>query len=807
MKNKNLAFNYENVSRFSPDFNFGLNDAQIKERIENNLTNNTRKKNSKSYFKIIMENFCTFFNLLGVLVAIALIISKAEIQQFFFVIIYLSNILVGIVLEIKAKRCIDRLSLITENKVIVIRNGREAEIKSKDIVLDDVLRLGLGSQVPTDCIVISGTIEVNESLITGESVPVKKSAGDFLYSGSFIVSGSCYARAENIGENSYIEKLSAKARVYKKPHSEIMNTLKLIIKSVSIVIIPLAICFILKSIYGHDLHIFEAIKRTVTVVIGMIPSGMFLLTSVALAVGVLRLYKHKTLVQDLFSLEILAKVDTICFDKTGTITDGNMIIEKYIPLDNSVDYNTILSSMLNVLKTENQTESAMREYFTSDSSLEALTVLPFNPNIKLSAVTFKDGLTYSFGAPEFVLNKEEYFPLKSIIEKYAKKAQRVLVFATSNKVIENQLPPKDFRPLGLIVISDSIRENVIATISWFKENNVTVKVISGDNAITVSEISKRVGIDGAEKYISLENLSNEEVIKCANEYTVFGRVSPEQKALLIKSMNNAGHVTAMTGDGINDILALKEANCAISVASGSDAAKNISNLVLTDNNFNSMPKIVYEGRRVINNVQSTASLYFMKTLFTFFLGVFILMVPAFSAYPFELMQMILLEVFVIGPPSFFLSLQSNDKKVSGKFIDSMIKKSLPSAIIMLFNVLVVFLFEFTLKNGYFTPEHWTTIKVITLTFSGFISLFFICKPFNKYRFIVFIIPFSIVLTIILYAVFNGLSLLGLTSFMPLNIYWPLLLIALVVIATSVPLYILIRKINIKIPEKFIKKYK
>ncbi len=803
LKKENLA----PIERHSQDINSGLTSEQVQNRISQKLVNKSAKKFSKSYARIFIDNFCTFFNFLGLIVAVSLIIAKAEIQQFFFVLIYLANILVGIVLEIRAKRCIDKLSLISESTVFAIRNGKEIKIPYNEIVLDDVLRLGLGSQIPTDSIILNGEVEVNEAMLTGESVPVKKTVGDILFAGSFIVSGSCYAKADSVGSENYVEKLTAKAKVYKKPYSEIMSTLKLIIKVVSVVIIPIAAAFMLKSIFGHDLIPSEAIKKTVTVVIGMIPSGMFLLTSVALAVGVIKLFKHNTLVQDLYSLEILARVDTICFDKTGTITDGNMEVLEYVKISGNDNEKDIISSMINSLETDNATEKALSNYFKGENILKAKEILPFSSSRKFSAVTFDNGKTYALGAPEFVLRGTEYSKIEKIVLDHANKGERVLAFAESNEAILNGNPPSNFNTLGLIIITDSIRDNVIQTINWFKENGVNVKVISGDNPVTVSQISLKVGIDNADKYISLENLSDEEVIKAANEYTVFGRVSPEQKALLIESMNKAGHVTAMTGDGVNDILALKKANCAISVASGSDAAKNISNLVLTDNNFNSMPKIVYEGRRVINNVQSSASLYFMKTLFTFLLAVFVLLVPAFASYPFELMQMILLEVFVIGLPSFFLSLQKNDSKIEGKFINQMIKKSLPSALIMVITVLIVFLLEYTLKNGNFAPEHWTTVKVFVLTISGFINLFFICKPLNKYRALIFFIPLSIVLTIFTISIINGFSILGLAKLLPLKTYWPLLVITISVCLFAFILYLLLRKINLKIPDKLLHKLK
>ncbi|MBQ8427046.1 MAG: HAD-IC family P-type ATPase, partial [Clostridia bacterium] len=569
-------------------------------------------------------------------------------SQFFFVFFYVANITIGIVQEIRAKKCIDRLSIVANKNVKAVRDGQIVELCPTDIVLDDVILLETGNQIPTDCKILIGEVEVNESLLTGESIPVKKQVGDLILAGSFIVAGSCSAQAERIGSENYVETLSAKAKQYKKPNSEIMNSLKLIIKVIGFIIVPIATAFMIKSTLVVNLDLPSAVLGAATVIIGMIPAGMFLLTSVALAVGIIKLAKHNTLVQDLYSLEMLARVDVICFDKTGTITDGNMSVKEVVPVnEHNFDVSSIMSSTLCALKDNNQTAIALKNYFGEKQSYEPISVLPFNSARKLSAVTFREIGSYAFGAPEFVLSNNEFIKLKEKINSFASQGLRVLVLAHTNKTIEGDVFPDDFSPIALIIITDNVRPDAIETIKWFKDNGVTVKVISGDNPITVSEVSKRVGIDNADKYISLEGMSDEDVFNVANEYTVFGRVSPEQKAILVKALRQAGHVTAMTGDGVNDILALKEADCAVSVASGSDSARNVSHLVLMDNNFNSMPNVVYEGRRVINNVQCSASLFLMKTIFTMLMGIITLCLPYMKTYPFVASQMIILEVFVI----------------------------------------------------------------------------------------------------------------------------------------------------------------
>ena len=800
----------QNINNFStknlsPTITLGLTDLQVEEKKQQGLVNKVKKKFSKSYLNIFTNNLCSFFNLLGLICFIALIATGAPVSQFIFVFFYVANITIGIVQEIRAKKCVDKLSLVANKGVIAIRNGEETGIQTDEIVLNDLLKLGIGNQIPTDCIIIDGEVEVNESLLTGESVPVKKKIGDELLAGSFITSGLCLVEAHKVGSDNYVETLSAKAKAYKKPNSEIMNSLKTIIRIVGFVIVPLTTALIIKTLIQKPGQIAYAVLNNSSVVIGMIPAGMILLTSMALAVGIVKLAKHHTLVQDLYSLEMLARVDTVCFDKTGTITDGNMTVKSVEIIDNNEksDITTIIASMLGALKDNNQTAQALINHFGNEQKIEFKFTLPFNSARKLSAVTFTNGKTYAFGALEFVLNKEKYSQLKDKIDKYASEGLRVIVFAKSNKELAEDFIPDDFSPVALILIVDNIREDAIDTINWFKQNDVAIKVISGDNPITVSEVSKRVGIDGAENYISLEGLSEQEVLDVANKYTVFGRVSPEQKALLVKALKAAGHVTAMTGDGVNDILALKESDCAISVAAGSDAARNVSHLVLTDNNFNSLPKVVYEGRRVINNVQCSASLFLMKTLFTMIMATISLILPYMTAYPFLPSQMNMLEFFVIGIPAFCLSLQPNDSRIQGKFINYVIKKSLPSALLMIFNVIVI---EIIKKAwGLFDDNIYVNMQVFAILVAGVINLFIVCKPLNKYRSVLFFVSAFLVIMVILFAIFNVIPFINgffkYTAMIPFGNYWHHILIIFGTAVIDVPLAILLQKLfkNFNLP--------
>ena len=793
MKKKLQKENIIPIERYSPTITSGLSSFQVENRIKQGLTNKNEDKYSKSYLSIFVGNICTFFNLLGLLVFIALIICKAEIFNFVFVLVYLSNITIGIVQEIRAKRCIDKLSIIATKKVTVIRDNKTDEILPENIVLDDVILLSSGQQIPTDCIILDGETEINESLLTGESVPIKKKNNDQLLSGSFIVSGKCYAIAEHVGKDNYAQKISAQAKKYKKPHSEIMESLKLLIKIIGSVIVPIAIAFILKSYVIQKADLFDSLKRTSALVIGMIPSGMFLLTSLALAIGIIKLAKHNTLVQDLYSLEMLARVDTICFDKTGTITDGNMTVKAIKVLcDNlsETEVNQTISSLLFAVKDENHTALALKEFFGTDEFFISKYALPFNSERKFSAVTFQNGSTFALGAPEFVLNKEQYQSVIKIVEKSATQGYRILILAKSLAEISDNVIPNDFKPVALILLMDNIRENAVSTVKWFKENGVKVKVISGDNPITVAEVSKRVGIENAEKFISLEGLSHKEVASAANEYTVFGRVTPDQKAILVKSMKANGHVTAMTGDGVNDVLALKEADCAITIASGSDAARNVAHLVLLDDNFDSLPNIVFEGRRVINNIQRSASLYLMKTFFIMILSVLTLILPYIKVYPFDLRQMNLLEILVIGIPSFFLSLQPNKDKVEGKFLKTIIMRSLPGAFLMIFSVAVIEILKLTL--GYFDEEVYRTLGVYAFTFAGTVNLLLICKPFNKYRAVLFSTCFGLILITFLITVFGGIPMLGLVKLSPLSIYYSHILFLLGIILIDIIIALLIQ---------------
>ena len=765
-KKKKNAQPQAEVQRFNADVDKGLSEVQINQRIEQGLVNKTGKKYSKSYRSIFVGNICTFFNLLCLIAAVALILARAPLSQFVFVLIFTCNIVISIVQEIRAKRKIDKLSILSSPTARVVRGGKKKEIPVTEIVVDDIILLSAGQQVPADCIAAEGTAEFNESLLTGESVPIKKEDGDKLFAGSFVAAGHIAARVDKIGDETYISKLTAKAKKYKRPNSEIMNSLTLFIRVIGIIIIPVAIFMFItnfKNLGGSwaDLStqggfigalfrgtpvLNETIQKTISVVIGMIPSGLLLLTTVAMSVGMIRLAKYNTLVQDMYSLEMLARVNVLCLDKTGTITDGRMKVSDCILVNNNTDYtiDDILGSILASLDDNNQTSIALYERFGHSSALTPIATLPFSSARKLSAVTFEGVGTFAMGAPEFVL-KPMPIRIDKIVKQYAQMGLRVIVVAHSQGQLQGDKLPSNFRPLAVVTLSDNIRPDAIETIRWFKENDVAVKVISGDNPVTVAEVARRAGIKNAAHYISLEGLSDLEVENAANEYTVFGRVTPEQKAILIRSIKQAGNTVAMTGDGVNDILAMKEADCAISVASGSEAAKNVSNLVLQDNNFGSMPKIVNEGRRVINNVKNSASLYIMKTFLTLTLAVFCIAMG--SAYFFTTNNMMMYEILISALPSLVISLQPNTARVKGKFIPYVLSRAIPGALTLAIGILSLYVIRHTgiadslglVNEAGEDTLVYTAMMMLVLTLVGLVMLYRICQPFNILRAILFIV--------------------------------------------------------------------
>ena len=749
------TINLTGVQRFLPNPSEGLTLEQVESRKSAGLVNAVKRPVGKSYLNIIISNIFTYLNILVffVFVCMLLVVTPEDWSKFLFVVIILINTGIGIFQECRSKVTIDKLRLLTAPSALVVRNGVIMPVNVKEVVLDDIVYLETGKQIAADSIVLEGVFEVNESMLTGESLPIKKQPGDIIYSGSFVASGSGYARVDKIGDLNYIEKLSSYAKKYKKPKSEISRTINLIIKIVSIIMIPIAATMVYMNytalsadpIYaginpwerGSGIW-YQIITTTSGAVIGMIPSGMFLLTTVALAASVIRLAKKKTAVHDLNCIEMLARVDTLCLDKTGTITDGSMSVKKVIEIKGGatedVEIRDIIGSMLSATGDNNQTAIALADKFGYSLKYKAQSVIPFSSLRKLSAVTFEGLGTYVLGAPDIIIGDMGQ-RLKSVVDENAMQGYRVLCLAHSLVPIKGDKIPTVKRPICLIVIEDHIREEAYDTIKWFKENDVAVKVISGDNPITVSEVARRAGVDGADKYISLDGLANSEVIEAANKYTVFGRVSPEQKSILIKSMKNKGHTVAMTGDGVNDILAMRQADCSISIASGAEAARNVSHLVLMDNNFNSMPDVVVEGRRVINNIARSSSLFLMKTLMTILLSITSLIIG--TKYFFTTNMTMMYELFITAVPSFFLAMQTNKNRVKGNFFLNVMKSSVPGGLTIAFALLGVYIYWLFALGNISTHAEFDsellTMLTLTLTYGGYCVLLRLCQPYNTYR--------------------------------------------------------------------------
>lgn len=725
---KAIAKNPEKLIRYETDIQMGLSNEIVEKRILDNLVNDSKTKTTKSIPKIIFSNVVTFFNILTFTIA-GILISVQAFTDLVFLLIVTANMVIGIIQEIRAKKTIDRLSLMSAPTAIVRRDGVNHEVAVTEVVLDDLLLLENGKQICADSIVVDGQVEVNESLLTGESDAIVKKVGDTLFSGSFVVSGKCCARVDKIGKDNYIEQLTSQAKKYKKPKSDLLISLTWIIRVMAVLIIPIGALLFYTMYFKNDLEFVFSIRKTAGAMIGMIPSGLFLMTSIALAVGVIRLAQQNVLVQELYCIEMLARVNCICLDKTGTITDGTMSVK------NVIDYNTIyglatkniISAMLNALQDSNLTSVALQEKFGLGKRIKHTAAIPFSSQRKYQAVTFDKFGTFILGAPEFVL-KDKYSLIKNDVNKYAALGYRVLCLAhREGGIKDGALPNSPVEVVSMILIEDNIRPDAINTIRYFKESGVSVRVISGDNPLTVSKISQRAGIENAGEYISLDGLSDQDVKKAAMKYTVFGRVSPGQKKLLIETLKENGLTVAMTGDGVNDILALKEADCSIAVASGSEAARNVSHLVLLDSNFDSMPKVVSEGRRVINNVTSVASLFLTKTIFSLFLAIQALQT---GSYPISTNQLILIDTLAIGLPSLVLVMEPNNNNVEGKFLTNVIKKALPGAIVILLISIIAFSLSTPLSLD---ATSLSTIIVIAATHTCLMVLFKTCRPFNTLR--------------------------------------------------------------------------
>lgn len=777
----------------------GLTEEQVKERIEAGQTNADENPNTRTYKQIVKENTLTFFNFLN-LVLLVLVLMVGSFKNAFFVCIIIINTLIGIAQEIRAKKTIDKLAILTAKKSIVLREGKKWTVPTEELVLDDVVCLKTGDQVPADARILEGSLEVNESLLTGEADNLPKNLGDELFSGSFVTSGEASCQIIHVGKDNYASQITSEAKEFKRHNSELRNSLNIILKVISIIIVPIGAMLFYKQYYMVGDSFRDSIVSMVAGVLGMIPEGLVLLTSVALTLGALVLANKKTLVQELYCIETLARVDTLCLDKTGTITEGSMCVERVEPFIRSKEYqasgesqmeegaaaealsrqeasvtektgqeeaaepeNTekitepeniaetesgkqaelvsdepkaadlkeieeIMCSLMHVLRDENATANALRKRFPARPVMACEHVIPFSSDRKYSGAVFAEKGTYLMGAVQFLF-PENNQDMISQAQKYAEEGLRVLVLAHSPEKSEGTELPKNLEPVAFLLLTDVIREEAPDTLKFFDSQEVDLKVISGDDPVTVAAIARRAGLKNADQYVDATTLLTEQdVQRAVSEYSVFGRVTPQQKKQMVQALKSQGHTVAMTGDGVNDVLALKEADCSIAMAQGSDAAKNIANVVLLDSNFASMPHIVNQGRRVVNNIRTAASMFLIKTMFSVMLS--ILTIFFGNAYPFEPIQMSLISACAVGIPTFLLAQENNYDKIDHTFLRHVFLNAFPAAITISSCVFTIML---VCQNVYHSNAMLNTACVLVTGWNYMAALKTVYAPLNRYR--------------------------------------------------------------------------
>ena len=734
----------------------GLTDEQVNARIAEGKVNADENPNTRTYKQIVRENTLTFFNFLN-LVLLVLVLLVGSYKNAFFVCIIIINTLIGIAQEIRAKKTIDKLAILTARKSVVIREGQKWTVPTEELVLDDVVCLKTGDQVPADARILEGSLEVNESLLTGESDNLPKNEGDELFSGSFVTSGEACCQIIHVGKDNYAAQITSEAKEFKRHNSELKNSLNAILKVISIIIVPLGALLFYKQYYIVGDTFRDSVVSMVAGVLGMIPEGLVLLTSVALTLGALVLANKKTLVQELYCIETLARVDTLCLDKTGTITEGTMCVERVEPYVSTgrvetaatesepaesteaeeqvqtdsafmEEIDVIMGNMMYVLKDQNATIDALRKRFPAKQDMTLEHVIPFSSDRKYSGAVFEEKGTYLMGAAQFLF-PEDNEELTEKCQAYAEEGLRVLVLAHSSQNAEGTELPEGLEPLALMLLTDVIREEAPDTLAFFDSQEVDLKVISGDDPVTVAAIARRAGLKNADSYVDATTLTTEEELQDAvAQYSVFGRVTPQQKKAMVQALQSQGHTVAMTGDGVNDVLALKEADCSIAMAQGSDAAKNIANVVLLDSNFASMPHIVNQGRRVVNNIRTAASMFLIKTMFSVMLS--LLTIFFGNAYPFEPIQMSLISACAVGIPTFLLAQENNYEKIDHTFLRHVFINAFPAAITITFCVFAVML---VCQNVYHSMAMLNTACVLVTGWNYMAALKTVYAPLNTYR--------------------------------------------------------------------------
>ena len=732
------------------DFSVGLSSEQVEQRKNEGFINKSPKKVTKTYWQIFCDNFFSFFNMVFFGIAILMAIAQIKISAYFFLLPIVCNIVLGLITDIRARRLVDKLRLVTDPKVVVVRDKKTFDIPVDEVVLSDIGVLSSGDQICVDAIVLNGRINVDESLLTGESEAVCKMPGDQVLSGSFVLSGKAYVRVNRVGIANYAEGLQDSAKRFERPNSELKSSSLKIFWTTGIIAIVLGLVMTITwiattlahngAISAQNYHDF--IEKTLSGSMeAMIPAGLYLLTSLTLGVGVINLAKKRMNVQELYSLEMLARVDTICFDKTGTLTDGNLAIKEFVNLSKAPisELQEYLASLCKATGDDNATAKAIKAAYKV-APYSAKENMPFDSAHTFSAAYFEGKGTYILGAPGFV----DALPnpdAERRIASFAEQGYRVVAFYYNKTPLKKGEIPTKSTLIGLLCLSDHVKGDAAKTISWFRDNGVAIKVISGDSPITVSQIAKEVGVPNAEKYISMDQVKDEDIPNLVDQYSVFGRVKPEQKALLVSALQGKGHKVAMTGDGVNDILALKGADCSIAMASGSSAARNVAHIVSLDNDFSKLPDVVAEGRRVINNLQRTATLFLTKTVFAVLTTLIFMVVSWVTnqafAYPFTTNNMYVWEIVTIGGGGLFLSLQPSKERLKGSYLRNVLSKSAPGGLVCILAVGVYFL-SYAIAPQFMDYQAARSLAVITFTALSFCVLFRVSLPFDNYRTIVFV---------------------------------------------------------------------
>lgn len=723
------------VSRCRPDVGTGLTQEQVQAYAQAGWTNRAVASSSKSVSEIIKSNLFTYFNLVFAVLAV-LVMLTGSFHNLTFLVVVLANLLIGIVQEIRAKRTLDKLSMLNAPKAIVVRDGKKQEIPAETLVLDDIVFFRAGNQICADAVVLEGEVSANESLLTGETDEIRKKPGDFLMSGSFVAAGSCYARLEKVGEDSYISGLTLEAKAMKQgEQSEMLRILDRLVGVMGILVIPIGIALFAQQFFFLERPFGESIVSMVAAVVGMIPEGLYLLTSVALVVSVMRLASKKVLVHEMKCIETLARVDVLCVDKTGTITENSMEVAKLVPMENPdgmpvPELKTLLCDFVTAMADENATMKALKRYFHTLPVKQAEAVVPFSSAYKYSSAVF-GGVSYVLGAPEFLL-REDYESYREQMEGYANDGYRVLMFGSYEGTADGKILTKKVTPLCVILLLNPIRPQAYETFQYFKEQGVEIKVISGDHPVTVSRTALRAGIAGAENYIDASALSTpRELREAAEKYTVFGRVTPKQKQELICALKSKGHTVAMTGDGVNDVLALKNADCSVAMAAGSEVAAQVSQLVLLESDFACMPSVVMEGRRVVNNIERSASLFLVKNLFSFLMALF--SIGFRIHYPLEPSQVSLISAFTIGIPAFLFAMQPNKNRIKGHFLANVLIKALPAGVTDFLVVGALAVFGQVFEVG---EADISTACTMLLAIVGFMILYHISSPMNMRKWLI-----------------------------------------------------------------------